>query len=117
MSASEDENGMDRAELLQRVELMEQMIAEGRSAVERKGWIFVAWGVCFAVVMLWSRNGLHGNLAWAKVCWHKPYRWHLHNGQKEKQRATECGSLRSRTLEGVWTAFNSGFLLPWQRPL
>ena len=53
MSASESENGMNRADLLQRVELMETMIAEGRRSMCRHGWIFLLWGIVCLLPMGW----------------------------------------------------------------
>ena len=41
----EDEKEISRQELLQRVALMEAMIAEGRRSTCRHGWIFVLWGL------------------------------------------------------------------------
>lgn len=45
MTGYEEGNGASRAELLQRVELMETMIAEGRRNTGRYGWIFILWGL------------------------------------------------------------------------
>ncbi|HEY4379911.1 MAG TPA: hypothetical protein VGN01_06160 [Acidobacteriaceae bacterium] len=42
---SEPDGGASRDDLLQRIELMETMIAEGRQATARFGWIFVLWGL------------------------------------------------------------------------
>lgn len=39
------DSGSNRNDLLQRLELMETMIAEGRRATGRFGWIFVLWGL------------------------------------------------------------------------
>ena len=49
MNSPETDNGTTRDELLQRVALMETMIAEGRRNTGRFGWIFVLWGlVCLS---------------------------------------------------------------------
>jgi hypothetical protein len=45
MANFDDESAVSRDDLLQRVALMEQMIAEGRRATTRFGWVFVLWGV------------------------------------------------------------------------
>ena len=53
MNSPETDNGTTRDELLQRVALMETMIAEGRRNTGRFGWIFILWGlVCLSGVGL-----------------------------------------------------------------
>jgi hypothetical protein len=53
MTNSETDNGTSRDDLLQRVALMETMIAEGRRSTARYGWIFVMWGLIYFVAMGW----------------------------------------------------------------
>jgi hypothetical protein len=51
MNSPETDNGTTRDDLLQRVALMETMIAEGRRNTGRFGWIFVLWGlVCLSAI-------------------------------------------------------------------
>jgi hypothetical protein len=45
MADFEMKDGTTRDDLMQRVALMEAMIAEGRSMTMRCGWIFVLWGL------------------------------------------------------------------------
>jgi hypothetical protein len=45
MTNPEMDNGITRDDLVQRVALMETMIAEGRRSTARFGWIFVLWGL------------------------------------------------------------------------
>lgn len=45
MTNSEPDNGTTRDDLLQRLELMEAMITEGRRNTGRFGWIFILWGL------------------------------------------------------------------------
>ena len=45
MAEFEQEDGMTRDDLVQRVALMEEMIAEGRRSTICFGWIFVLWGL------------------------------------------------------------------------
>ncbi len=54
MSDLEKDNGIERADLVQRIELMEYMIAEGRQSIMRCGWIFVLWGVVDSVGYAWQ---------------------------------------------------------------
>ncbi|HKN21840.1 MAG TPA: hypothetical protein VJX73_10510, partial [Terracidiphilus sp.] len=53
MGDKETEGGATREEIVQRVELMESMIAEGRRFTMRCGWIFVLWGVVDLAAMSW----------------------------------------------------------------
>ena len=49
MANFEAEGGTTRDDLVQRVALMEAMIAEGRQSTGRFGWIFILWGlVCLS---------------------------------------------------------------------
>lgn len=57
----------NRTELLNRLGLMEQMIAEGRSATERWGWVFLLWGTGPLIAMWWEAQWPHAALAWPVV--------------------------------------------------
>src|ERR1017187_3583409 len=69
MTNPEPDNGKTRDELLQRLELMESMIAEGRQYTGRNSWIFVLWGVVDLVAMSWQYYfpNFGGRWAWA-IC-------------------------------------------------
>jgi hypothetical protein len=54
MTNSEPENGTTRYDLIQRLALMETMIAEGRRTTTRCGWIFVLWGLVDIAGMGWQ---------------------------------------------------------------
>jgi len=54
MTNHDAEYGATRDELVQRVALMETMIAEGRQSTARFGWIFVLWGLINLGGMGWS---------------------------------------------------------------
>ena len=54
MTNTEPDNGTTRDDLLQRVALMELMIAEGRQSTARFGWIFVLWGLVDLAGMGWQ---------------------------------------------------------------
>ena len=53
----------DRRELNDRLDLIENMIAEGRRATEQWGWNFVLWGVAYYVAIAWTEWG-HATIAW-----------------------------------------------------
>jgi hypothetical protein len=54
MTDFEPENGTTRDDLVQRLALMETMIAEGRRNTTRCGWIFVLWGLVDIAGMGWQ---------------------------------------------------------------
>ena len=57
---------MDRAdelELKDRLDLIQNMIAEGRRSTVSWGWSFVFWGLAYYVAIAWDRLG-HYHLAW-----------------------------------------------------
>jgi hypothetical protein len=54
MTNPEPDNGTSRDDLLQRLALMESMIAEGRRSTTRCGWIFVLWGLVDIAGMFWE---------------------------------------------------------------
>jgi hypothetical protein len=61
MTNSEAVGGAGREELVQRIELMEAMIGEGRRLTARYGWAFLSWGVIDLAVMIWKWLMPHSN--------------------------------------------------------
>jgi hypothetical protein len=53
----------DNMELVERLKLIENMIAEGRQRTARWGWSFVLWGVAYYIATAWATWG-HSDLAW-----------------------------------------------------
>lgn len=54
MTHGEQEDGTTRDDLVQRVELMERLIAEGRQYTGRNSWIFVLWGLVDLAAVAWQ---------------------------------------------------------------
>ena len=54
MANFEAEDGTKRDDLVQRVALMEEMIAAGRRSTLRFGWIFVLWGLIDLAPVGWQ---------------------------------------------------------------
>ena len=54
MADFEQEDSVTRDELVQRVALMEAMIAEGRQYTGRNAWIFVLWGLVDLTAWAWQ---------------------------------------------------------------
>ena len=112
MTDFENSNSTDRDELLQRVALMETMIAEGRASTGRYGWIFVAWGVCYISAVLWGSFGPHPFWAWP-VCLAITI-FGVSIGQSRQaaaKRRSGTVSAQSRVLGGLWMAFGIGISL------
>ena len=62
MTSPEPESGASRDELLQRIALVETMIAEGRRSTARCGWIFVLWGLVDIAGVGWEK--VQSNFDW-----------------------------------------------------
>ena len=65
MAEFEREDGVTRDELVQRVTLMEAMIAEGRQYTGRNAWIFVLWGLVDLTAWAWQNYSPHFGGPWA----------------------------------------------------
>jgi hypothetical protein len=103
MPEPETESGTTRDDLLQRVALMETMIAEGRRSTARFGWIFLMWGLLYFAAIGWEMFLPAAKFAWP-VCiilgivtvrvW------------KLRQRRSGLGDQnpRSRSISAVWAA-------------
>jgi hypothetical protein len=53
----------EELELKERLNLIESMIAEGRSSTQRWAWSFLLWGIAYYVAIAWSTWGKTG-MAW-----------------------------------------------------
>jgi hypothetical protein len=60
MSGNAEQN-----ELKDRLELIEQMMAQGRHSTESWGWTFVLWGVAYLIATAWS-SGLVPTPLWSR---------------------------------------------------
>lgn len=54
----------DQSEILDRLRLIEHMMAEGRRGAERWGWMFVLWGIGPLLAMWWESSLPRPALAW-----------------------------------------------------
>ena len=106
------DGGTTRDDLLQRVALMEAMIAEGRDSTQRYGWVFVAWGVCYITAVLWGSLGPHPGWAWP-ICLAVTIPAVNIGLWRQGKAAASRGpiSSMSRTLGAVWMAFGAGIML------
>lgn len=53
-----------QSEILDRLRLIENMMAEGRRGAERWGWMFLLWGAGPLLAMWWESEGPEPALAW-----------------------------------------------------
>jgi hypothetical protein len=105
MTDFENEGGVTRDELVQRVELMASMIAEGRQLTFRCGWIFAVWGFVGL-----AATGLLFFVPDSN--WIEQWTWPIclmagvvltFVGRALQARQRSCGlNIRSRTVEAVW---------------
>jgi hypothetical protein len=54
--------GTEEKELKDRLDLIEQMVAQGRQSTENWGWTFFLWGVAYYVAIAWSTWGGHASV-------------------------------------------------------
>jgi len=60
-------NTGSRDELISRLTLVEEMIAQGRRSTARYGWFFLMWGVIYYAAIAWCLYLPHPDFAWP-VC-------------------------------------------------
>lgn len=109
MTNSEGNSGATRDDLVQRVALMETMIAEGRQSTARYGWVFVMWGLLYIAAVGWMLYLPFANLAWP-VC--------IAAGivavvvsESRRKRVEGCENLKSRSVGAVWTSMGMAITL------
>jgi len=110
MTDFETDSGARRDDLVQRIELMATMIAEGRSTTTRFGWILLMWGLLYYAAVAWEMFLPAAKFAWP-VCivlgivtvrvW------------KLRQRRSGLGDRnpRSRSISAVWAAMGIAITL------
>jgi len=106
----ETTNPPRRDDLVQRIELMEAMIAEGRRATTRFGWIFVMWGLLYYAAIAWEVYLPAPAFAWP-ACMVlgfviiRAWRWRL------KRSGAGDEGIRSRSISAVWGAMGCAIFL------
>lgn len=98
---SEPDNGASRDDLLERIELMEAMIAEGRQATMRCGWIFILWGLVDLAGMGWQMVPDHSRWVWP-VCLATGLVLQVAGLALRKRDSPRCKGMQSRNVEAVW---------------
>jgi len=100
---------LDQKEMLDRLKLIETMMAEGRRNTERWGWSFLLWGIGPLVAMLWTAQWRHAELAWPVtmgLCI-------LINGLvlRARNRSDELKTTTMRSVGAIWTCAGVTVLL------
>jgi hypothetical protein len=102
---SEPDGGTSRNDLVQRIELMESMIAEGRRSTTRCGWIFFLWGMVDLTAWCWQHFLPHSNFAgrWAwPVCLIAGAILTCIGLVLQKRRQSRSLTMKCLNVEGVW---------------
>jgi hypothetical protein len=105
MTNPEPDNGKTRADLVQRIELMEAMLAEGRRSTTRCGWIFLLWGLVDLAAMTWQfvqqRSDFAGRWAWP-ICLVAGAILTSIGLALQKRRQGRGLTMKCLNVEGVW---------------
>jgi len=110
MTNFESDGGTTRDDLVQRVALMEAMIAEGRRSTARFGWIFVMWGLVYFAAIGWSYYLPYKYWAWP-VCAGVAILAGIVVKMRQKRAGNSSGNIRSRSIESVWQGMGTGIIL------
>jgi hypothetical protein len=110
MTNYEQEDGTTRDDLVQRVALMEAMIAEGRQSTARYGWVFVMWGLVYFAAVGWVVFLPFKVWAWP-VCVAVAIATSVAVKARQKRAYGGGESARSRSIEAVWMAMGSAITL------
>jgi hypothetical protein len=109
MTDGQEFANVDRDDLVQRVALMESMIAEGRCSTAHYGWVFVMWGILYFVATGWVVFLPYARAAWP-VC--------IAVGvgtsilvETRRRRAGQFDSPKSRSIWAVWKMVGVGVTL------
>lgn len=99
----------DQTGILDRLRLIEDMMAEGRRSTQRWGWMFLLWGIGPITAMLWEARGAQPALAWpvvVAVCI-------VVNGIVLRNRKTrgEARTTTMRSVSAIWASAGLTVLL------
>ena len=102
MTNTEREDGVTRDELVQRVALMEEMIAEGRRSTARFGWSFVLWGLVTLIGIGWQYLQPHLHWIWP-VAIASGFLIQFIGIAIHRRRGRSCSNnMQSRSIAAVW---------------
>jgi hypothetical protein len=110
MADFEREDGVTRDELVQRVALMEEMIAEGRQSTARYGWMFVLWGLTYFAAIAWTVYLPYTEWAWP-VCIAACSAVFGVVWTRQPRVGGKIDNLRRHSLDAVWQVIGGGIIL------
>jgi hypothetical protein len=106
------DNGTTRDDLVQRVALMETMIAEGRKSTARFGWIFVLWGVVDIAGIVWEYRRPGFRWIWPIVMVTGfVIQYAIFVVRRRTSRQVGSNSMQSRSIAAVWSMMGVTALL------
>jgi hypothetical protein len=97
---AEQETQHDRNDLLNRIDMMETLVQEGRRSTEHWGWCFLLWGAAYLIAMVWSYGSQRPDVAWP-VTMIVAAGIFIVIGSRRK---TNPRTKNSRAIGGTWTA-------------
>jgi hypothetical protein len=112
MTTLEPEDGTTRADLVQRVALMETMIAEGRRSTARFGWIFVLWGLIDIAGIAWEVQQPSFHWVWPIVIVAGfAIQSAIFAVRRRTSRPVCINSMQTRSIAAVWSMMGLTVLL------
>jgi len=111
MTNMEREDGTTREDLVQRVALMEEMIAEGRRNTGRFGWIFVLWGLMCLVGVGWSYLQPKGYWIWPIVIASGFVIQFIGIAMHRRSGHWSSDNMKSRSIAAVWRMMSIAIIL------
>jgi hypothetical protein len=111
MTNMEREDGTTRDELVQRVALMETMIAEGRRSTARFGWIFLLWGLIDLAGVGWGELQPDFRWVWPITISAGFVLQFIILAMRRKSGHSCGGSVRGRSVAAVWSMMGLTVLL------
>ena len=97
-----------RDDLVSRLDLMEQMVQEGRKTTQFHGWMFVLWGVGYLLAIGWVYLLPKPTLAWAVMM---PLTALVGGVIDARKRRGQALTSKSRALGAIWIAAGSAIFV------
>jgi hypothetical protein len=110
MTNIEQHDGTTREELVQRVALMEAMIAEGRQSTARYGWMFVLWGLTYFAAIAWTVTLPYAEWAWLACIAACSVVFGVVRSRQSRVEG-QIDNLRRHSLDAVWQVIGGGIIL------
>jgi hypothetical protein len=91
---------LSQTEILERIRVIQAMIAEGRRATEWWGWVFLLWGTGPLIGMYWETHWPSAALAWPTILTICIVVNGVVSGMRRRRRQTV--TLAARSVAAVW---------------